>query len=64
MDAPGSHPRPVGAWVVFFIFGVLFIVDGVYLVALPSVDPDHWKSYTSDTDVVTYLAEASGPQAG
>ena len=48
MDAPGSHPRPVGAWVVFFIFGVLFIVDGVYLVALPSVDPDHWKSYTSD----------------
>ncbi len=57
MDAPGYHSRPVGAWVVFFIFGVMLVVDGLYLVALPSVDPDHWKSYTSDPDVVTYLAE-------
>lgn len=54
---PEEDPRPVGAWAFFFTLGVLFVIFGVYLVALPSADPDHWKSYTSDPDVVAYLAD-------
>ena len=57
MDSSTQESRPVGAWVLFFVFGLLFVADGVYLVVLPSADPDHWRAYTTDPDVVAYLAD-------
>ena len=42
---------------VFFAFGVLFVAHGLYMILLPSADPDHWRFYTSDPDVVAYLAD-------
>src|SRR5215212_3195993 len=52
---PGA--KPVGAWVLFFALGLLMMAFGVYLAVLPSADPDHWRSYTTDPDVVAYLAD-------
>jgi len=53
----GQGVDAVGAWVLFFVFGLLISVHGLYLIVLPSADPDHWKSYTSDADVISYLAD-------
>ena len=52
---PGSGP--VDAWVLFLLFGLLIAAHGFYMIVLPSADPDHWRSYTSDPDVVAYLAD-------
>jgi hypothetical protein len=57
MNSPSPGAKPVGAWVLFFALGLLMIVFGVYLAVLPSADPDHWRSYTTDPDVVAYLAD-------
>ena len=57
MGATTPESRPVGAWVLFFILGMLLVVYGVYLVVLPSADPDHWRSYTTDPAVVAYLVD-------
>jgi hypothetical protein len=57
MDSSRRAPEPAGAWVLFFAFGVLLAAHGVYLMVLPSVDPDHWRYYTTDADVIAYLAD-------
>ena len=57
MDQSGSEPGPVDAWVLFLIFGLLIAAHGLYMIVLPSAEPDHWRSYTSDPDVVAYLAD-------
>jgi hypothetical protein len=58
MDTPpGQVSAPVGAWVLFFVFGVLFAAHGLYMIVLPSADPDHWKWYTQDADVIAYLGD-------
>ena len=44
-------------WLLFPVFGVLFAAYGVYQIVLPSVDPDHWRYYTTDADVIAYLAD-------
>jgi hypothetical protein len=60
-DTNGHAPRrasePVGAWVLFFVFGLLLAAHGIYMIVLPSADPDHWKWYTRDADVITYLSD-------
>lgn len=50
-------PKPIAAWGLFFAYGLLFIAYGVYLAVLPSADPDHWRYYTTDPDVIAYLAD-------
>jgi hypothetical protein len=57
MDSSTAESQPVGAWLLFFVFGVLFAAYGVYQIVLPSVDPDHWRYYTTDADVIAYLAD-------
>jgi hypothetical protein len=57
MDQSGSEQGPVDAWVLFLIFGLLIAAHGLYMIVLPSAEPDHWRSYTSDPDVVAYLAD-------
>jgi hypothetical protein len=53
-----TSPRaPFAAWGLFFAFGVLLCVHAVYLMALPSAEPDHWKAYTTDPEVVSYLTD-------
>ena len=55
----GPHPprKPIGSWGLFFAYGMFFVAYGVYLVVLPTADPDHWRYYTTDPDVVAYLAD-------
>jgi hypothetical protein len=50
-------PKPSACWGLFFAYGLLFIAYGVYLAVLPSADPDHWRYYTRDPDVIAYLAD-------
>ena len=57
MDQPGSEPGPVDAWVLFLVFGLLLAAHGLYMIVLPSAEPDHWRSYASDPDVVAYLVD-------
>lgn len=52
-----SAPEPTVSWVLFFAYGILFVVYGVYLAVLPTADPDHWRYYTADPDVIAYLAD-------
>lgn len=42
---------------LFFGVGLLLVAYGVYLVVLPTASPDHWEAYTTDPDVVAYLAD-------
>jgi hypothetical protein len=55
-DQSGSGPN--GAWVLFVVFGLLITAHGLYMIVLRSVEPDHWRFYTSDPDVVGYLVDA------
>ncbi len=57
LDRLGSNPEPVRAWALFFAFGLLIAAHGLYLIVLPTADPDHWRYYTSDADVIAYLAD-------
>ena len=52
-----SNPRPVRSWGLFFAFGLLIAAHGLYMIVLPTADPGHWRSYTSDADVMAYLAD-------
>ena len=49
---PTDHddPRPTrsSGWVVFFLLGALLGVHAIYLMVLPSVEPDHWREFTTD----------------
>jgi hypothetical protein len=33
---------------VFFLLGALLGVHAIYLMVLPSVEPDHWREFTTD----------------
>ncbi len=55
--SPQTDRSESGAFVLFVIFGLVIAAHGVYLTVLPSVEPDHWREYTSDPDVVAYLAD-------
>jgi hypothetical protein len=58
---PTDHddPRPTrsSGWVVFFLFGALLGVHAIYLMVLPSVEPDHWREFTTDPKMLAYLAD-------
>ena len=49
--------RPAVAWQVFVVLGVLVGVHAVYLMVLPSADPDHWREYTTDPEMLSYLRD-------
>ena len=55
---PTDHddPRPT-RWVVFFLLGALLGVHAIYLMVLPSVEPDHWREFTTDPKMLAYLAD-------
>ena len=58
---PTDHddPRPTrsSGWVVFFLLGALRGVHAIYLMVLPSVEPDHWREFTTDPKMLAYLAD-------
>jgi hypothetical protein len=58
---PTDHddPRPTrsSGWVVFFLLGALLGVHAIYLMVLPSVEPDHWREFTTDPKMLAYLAD-------
>ena len=64
MGETRSAQGTVGAWVFFFAVGLLFVVYGVYLAVLPTADPDHWRSYTTDPEVIAYLSDDFRGTAG
>ena len=41
--------------------GLFIAAHGVYMIVLPTADPGHWRYYTSDADVIAYLADDPGP---
>lgn len=49
--------EPGWSWGLFLSYGVLFSAYGVYLVVLPTADPDHWRYYTTDPQVIAYLSD-------
>lgn len=53
------RPRPTrsSGWVVFFLLGALLSVHAIYLMVLPSVEPDHWREFTTDPKMLAYLAD-------
>lgn len=55
--SPQTGKSESGAFVLFVIIGLLIAAHGVYLIVLPSADPDHWREYTSDPAVIAYLAD-------
>jgi hypothetical protein len=42
---------------VFFLLGALLGVHAIYLMVLPSVEPDHWREFTTDPKMLAYLAD-------
>jgi hypothetical protein len=51
-DMPASR-----AWIFFVVSGALLGAHAAYLIVLPSVDPLHWRAYTTDPAVLEYLAD-------
>jgi hypothetical protein len=49
--------RPAVAWQVFVILGALLGAHAVYLMVLPSVDPEHWREFTTDPEMLSYLRD-------
>ena len=49
--------RPRGAWQTFTVLGVLLAAYSVYLIILPSADPGHWRAFTTDPEMLTYLGD-------
>src|SRR4029453_15751793 len=58
---PTDHddPRPTrsSGWVVFFLLGALLGVHTISLMGLPSVEPDHWREFTTDPKMLANLAD-------
>ena len=48
---------------MFFLLGALLGVHAIYLMVLPSVEPDHWREFTTDPKMLAYLADDSGQLA-
>ena len=42
---------------LFFLFGALLGAHAIYLLVLPSADPDHWRAFTSDPEMIAYLTD-------
>jgi len=49
--------RPAVTWQVFVVLGALIGAHAVYLMVLPSVDPEHWRAYTTDPETLSYLGD-------
>lgn len=49
--------RPSVAWQVFVVLGALIGVHAMYLMVLPSADPEHWREYTTDPRMLGYLRD-------
>ena len=64
MDEPGSEPGPVDAWVLFLVFGLLIAAHGLYMIVLPSAEPDHWRSTLRIRTSSRTSRTTSGPQGG
>jgi len=54
---PPNHARNLSAWIVFALFGVLFLIYGIYAFALPSVEPTHWDDIASSSSTILYIAD-------
>ena len=50
-----SNTPPV--WIVFILFGALIGVHAIYLMVLPTADPEHWRAFTNDPELIAYLAD-------
>ena len=55
MDRQSS--RRSGAWTIFATLGGLLAVYSVYLIVLPSADPEHWRAFTTDPEMLRYLRD-------
>ena len=49
---PGS-----GTWWIFALFGILFLIYGIYAFALPYIQPSHWSDITSSQETTQYIAD-------
>jgi hypothetical protein len=49
--------RPSGAWQTFMVLGILLAAYSVYLIVLPSADPGHWRAFTTDAEMLSYLGD-------
>jgi hypothetical protein len=54
-----NDPKSAGTrlWTVFFLFGALLAAHAIYMMVLPSADPNHWKAFTTDPVMTAYLAD-------
>jgi hypothetical protein len=57
VDSDGSGSPRRRTWIVFFLFGVLLTAHAIYMMILPSADPDHWEAFTTDPVMIAYLAD-------
>ena len=56
-DPDGARVDRSPLWILFFLFGALLGAHAIYLMVLPSADPDHWRAFTSDPEMIAYLAD-------
>ena len=56
-SADDSQSPRSRTWIVFFLFGALLAAHAVYLMVLPSADPNHWRAFTTDPVMAAYLAD-------
>ena len=56
-DPDGARVDRSPLWILFFLFGALLGAHAIYLMVLPSADPDHWRAFTSDPEMIAYLTD-------
>ena len=39
------------------LFGALLAAHAIYMMVLPSADPNHWRAFTTDPAMTAYLAD-------
>jgi hypothetical protein len=62
-DPDGARVDRSPLWILFFLFGALLGAHAIYLMVLPSADPDHWRAFTSDPEMIAYRPTTSGHPA-
>ena len=53
----GARGHSSASWIVFFVTGLLIGLHAIYLIVLPTVDPQHWRAFTNDPEMLAYLAD-------
>jgi hypothetical protein len=56
-DPDGARVDRSPLWILFFLFGALLGAHAIYLMVLPSADPDHWRAFTRDPEMIAYLTD-------